>query len=194
MAKHDLSHTTTLTMNMGDLVPVYMDEVLPGDVFRINTEMLLKMQPLISPIMHRVNVYMHFFYVPQRLINTSWEDFLIGGVDGKTVVNIAKITGTNKQFRSAVTVGSLADYLGLPTNQYPDNYNAAEGISQAPFRAYQKVYNEWYMDKNLNSPSFENWGNVDYAITSPAAIALMKLQRDAGRRIILLLHFHLPKR
>ena len=66
-------------MSMGDLVPIFCEEVLPGDKFRVNTEVLMRLQPMIAPVMHRVNAYVHYFFVPNRLIWNDWEKFITGG-------------------------------------------------------------------------------------------------------------------
>ena len=68
----NLSHEKKLSFNMGDLVPVFMQEVIPGDKFQVRTEQLIRFQALKSPMMHRVDVSTHFFFVPYRLV---WNDF-----------------------------------------------------------------------------------------------------------------------
>ena len=72
----DLSHEKKLSCNMGDLVPIYLDEVVPGDKFRVSTEMLMRLAPMISPVMHRCNAYIHYFFVPNRLVWAEWETFI----------------------------------------------------------------------------------------------------------------------
>lgn len=179
---HDLSHSVVTTGNMADLMPVFLIEALPGDKFHVSTEMLLRMQPLISPMMHRVNAYIHFFQIPMRLIHSGWQEFLTGGTDGNVVVNMPKITGTNAQFNAALTPQSLADYLGIPVNSIPNNAVTAEPLSQLPFRAYQKVYNDWYMDKNLETPEWDIWDNLDLAINNANAGKLMTLRKRAWEK------------
>ena len=62
----DLSHEHKLSMNMGELVPILCQEVIPGDNFRLSYEAIVKLQPILAPIMHRINVHAHFFFVPNR--------------------------------------------------------------------------------------------------------------------------------
>ena len=147
-------------MNMGDLVPVLCQEVVPGDKFRINMEQLVRFMPLVAPMMHRVNVYTHFFFVPNRLIWNDWEKFITGGDKGTDTpvfptfrnplpISAVKITNFFKY-------GSLADYIGFPVKQIQDSLLTTEiptfDFSQLPFRAYNLIYNEFYRDQNLEIP------------------------------------------
>lgn len=145
----DLSHEAKMTLKMGQLTPCLVQEVIPGDRFKLRAEMLLRLMPLLAPMMHRVNAYMHFFFVPNRIVWDDWEKFITGGVDGKQEPNHPKITGANSDFREQILEGSLCDYFGYPVGQNPDDGSNAEPISQLPFRAYQKIYNDYYRDQNL---------------------------------------------
>ena len=150
----DLSHEKKLSLNMGDLVPIFMQETLPGDQFKVNIEHLIRFQPLLAPIMHRVNVYTHFFFVPNRLVWNDWEKFITGGSDGEQVPVFPRIKletlieGTKDLFRR----GTLADYLGYPSSNIKPSELLSLDLSALPFRAYQLIYNEYYRDQNLTSP------------------------------------------
>lgn len=135
----DLSHENKLTCEMGKLVPILCEEILPGDTFRVSTDMVVRMAPMLAPIMHNVNVYTHFFFVPNRLIFDKWEDFITGGKNGDDATVSPYITTPSGGF----AVGSLADYLGVPTGV------AGVQVSALPFRAYNKIYNDYYRDENL---------------------------------------------
>lgn len=137
----DLSHENKLTCEMGKLVPILCEEILPGDTFRVSTDMVVRMAPMLAPIMHNVNVYTHFFFVPNRLIFDKWEDFITGGFDGNDSTVAPYMTTPSGGF----SVSSLADYLGVPTGVG----NAK--ISALPFRAYAKIYNDYYRDENLQT-------------------------------------------
>ncbi|UIB81485.1 major capsid protein [Flyfo microvirus Tbat2_185] len=167
----DLSHDKKLSMNMGDLVPILCEEVVPGDTFRLNTECLMRFAPMLAPIMHRVNVYTHYFFVPNRLIFDKWEDFITGGRLGtdttshprfSNTVNLGHITG----------VGTLGDYLGIPSCN--PNFLYGVPINCLPFRAYLEIYNQYYRDPNLSEP-------VPYSkgITVPDAefLSLVRLRK-----------------
>ena len=159
----NLSYENKLTMNMGELVPIMCMPIVPGDKFRVNTEALVRLAPLVAPMMHRVNVYTHYFFVPNRLVWNQWEDFITKGIDGEDAPVLPCFNlGTNwpSNVRNQVIDGSLWDYLGLPSARsiggtavvdnpngvdYPINFR----ISSLPFRAYQLIYNEYYRDQNL---------------------------------------------
>lgn len=154
----DLSHERKLSMKMGQLVPIMLNEVVPGDKFQINTEILMRMAPMLAPIMHRVNVYTHYFFVPTRLVWANFEEFITGGRLGPQpgvpgpVPPYIKRDASVKQ--DATKTGSLADYFGIPP-QYktgtPPAWPTVDYVefSALPFRAYQLIYNEYYRDQNL---------------------------------------------
>lgn len=163
----NLSYENKLTMNMGELVPIMCMPIVPGDKFRVNTESLVRLAPLVAPMMHRVNVYTHYFFVPNRLVWSEWEDFITKGIDGESnpvlpyldVKDSYSVVSNESVFRGLFTDSSLWDYLGLPTlsGVGSKSYNIPNGVilpngykvSQLPFRAYQLIYNEFYRDQNL---------------------------------------------
>ncbi len=135
----DLSYSSALTCQMGNLIPVMNMEVVAGDKFKFNTDMLIRFNPLVAPIYQSIDAYTHFFFVPYRILWDNWEDFITGGKNN--TAGIAKPT-----LKVSVEKGSLADYLGLP------NYPSTSGylvVDSAPFKAYQLIYNEYYRDQNL---------------------------------------------
>lgn len=141
MSAFDLSREQKLSCEMGTLVPTYLEEVVPGDQFQVNSEIMMRLAPMISPVMHRVNVYMHYFFVPNRLTWNQWEDFITGGKDGTTEPTFPAVSLRDVQETK------LHDYLGLPT--IPDTAAAADAVSELPFRAYQLIWNEYYRDETL---------------------------------------------
>lgn len=182
----DLSHERKFSMNMGDLVPILCQEVVPGDSFRLSLQQLVRMQPMLAPMMHRVNVTTHFFFVPNRLIWNEWEDFITGGDKGDknpvfpTFSRVAEIAPSS----IGLTKGSLSDYLGYPVSQLPA-LTTIPKFSQLPYRAYHLIWNEYYRDQNLQSPvdvylssgnsnlqgvdpSSTNWGSRAMAIQKRA--------------------------
>jgi len=138
--KHSLSHYRIFSMNQGNLVPIACVEVLPGDTFQHATSTLIRTQPLLSPVMHPVHAKIHHFFVPHRLVWEDWEDFITGGPDGMDASVFPTITIGGG---SGAAVGSLADYLGVPTG-----VNNIE-VSALPFRAYALIFNEFYRDQDL---------------------------------------------
>lgn len=140
--KFSLSHYKLATMNMGMIVPVGLTEVLPGDTVQQATSAFIRVTPLAAPVMHPVHVSIHHWYVPLRLIWEDFETFITGGEDGlDDSVYPTVVAGS-----SGFAIGSLADYLGVPTGV------ADLEVSALPFRAYDLIYNEWYRDENLVDP------------------------------------------
>ena len=72
----DLSYDKKMTADMGYLYPVMCDEVVPGDKFEIGNEIVIRFQPLVAPVLHEINAYVHYYFVPYRLLDDNWEDFI----------------------------------------------------------------------------------------------------------------------
>lgn len=153
----DLSHQKRLTTRMGRLTPILITECVPSDSFRGSSEVLLRLAPLLAPIYDRIILYVHFFFVPNRLLWDEWETFITGGRLGVGVdpaiapvppfLDIEDILDPNRVQKS-----SLADYLGVPPladfNPTPGNW-AGLHIDAMPFAAYQLVWFEYYRDRNF---------------------------------------------
>lgn len=138
-SKFSLSHYKLFSADMGPLVPVACYPVLPGDTIQQSTALLLRCSPLLSPVMHPVHVRIHHWFVPYRILWDDWEDFITGGRDGMA---LPPYPVTN--FQSLV--GSLSDYLGVPTD------GKVHELTAFPYRAYAMIYNEWYRDQDLVDP------------------------------------------
>lgn len=148
----NLSHQVKLTCNMGELVPIICDEVVPGDRFRVSSDVLVRFAPMLAPVMHQVNVYVHYFFVPNRLLWNQWEDFITGGEDGTSAPLYPMLSIPSSQIPTYFTNGSLADYLGCPTYKPNTVSRNPVEVSALPFRAYQLCYNEYYRDQNIEEP------------------------------------------
>lgn len=127
-------------MDMGELVPIGMYEVLPGDTVQQATSALVRCSPLLAPVMHPVNVRIHHWYVPHRLIWDEFEDLITAGPAGTSLPAFP-----TKTLPNPTTVGSLSDYLGIP------NGLNAPIVSALPFRAYSLIWNENYRDQDLQT-------------------------------------------
>lgn len=136
-SKFSLSHRRMFTCDMGELIPCGLVEVLPGDTFQQATSALVRAAPMLAPPMHPVDVRIHHWFVPHRLVWSSWENFITGGPDGLNASTFPTITINP-------SVGSLADYLGLPTG-------TSLAFSALPFRAYALIWNSWYRDQDLET-------------------------------------------
>ena len=143
----DLSHDRKMSIKMGALTPVLAMECVPGDSFTIKTSALTRFAPLLAPVMHQSSVYTHFFFVPNRILWDEWEDFITGGLDG-----LADPAFPVLQSASDILVkdGELLDYLGLPSATY-----TTDTVSALPSCAYNKIYNDYYMDENLSTPAVD---------------------------------------
>lgn len=142
------SHKTTF--NMGDLIPIYLDEVLPGDTHQIDMSALVRMATPIYPIMDNMFLDTYFFFVPNRLVWEHWREF--NGQNNTTHWE-QTIDYTIPQIKAPSggwSEGTLADYFGLPT--YTNNIS----VSSLPFRAYALIWNEWFRDQNLCDPAMVN--------------------------------------
>lgn len=143
---------------MGDLVPVLALDCVPGDKFNISAESLVRFAPMVAPVMHRFDVSIHYFFVPNRIIWDNWEKFITN----------TKLVSGNIPAPPFVRVGyseyassPLPDYLGLPI---PQN-GLSEKVSALPFAAYQKIYNDYYRDQNLVADLNINLNDGENAIT-----------------------------
>lgn len=135
--KHSLSHYKLATLDMGKLVPVAVVEVLPGDTVQMASSALIRVSPLMAPVMHPVSVRIHHWYVPNRIIWDGWEDFITGGPDG-----IGGDSGAYPTIQANGIAKDLGDYFGLPVG-------VSKAVSALPFRAYAKIFNEHYRDQDL---------------------------------------------
>jgi hypothetical protein len=142
-SKFDLSHDVKLSFNMGKLIPTCVLDVIPGDKFKINVNNFLRFQPLIAPIMHKVRVKTDFFFVPNRILWPTFEDYITGEL-------IAEHPFFNTL--SSANPGTLADYLGFPQATALNNTQLHPNV--LPVAAYYKIYDEYYRDQNLQTEKF----------------------------------------
>ena len=138
----DLSHDVKMSFKMGGLYPTCIMDCVPGDKVKISTETMLRFAPLIAPVMHKVNVTTHYFFVPNRILWPNWEQWITGNAD-----HVPPYIAYH-----STPVKSLGDYLGLPTQVPYDGIPSNQKASAFPFAAYAKIYNEYYRDQNLQSP------------------------------------------
>lgn len=142
--KRDFSNITTI--NEGDLVPLYVDEVLPGDTISCDMNGLIRMSTPLYPVMDNCYLDTYAFFVPCRLLWEHWEN-LMGQNDStywaeKTEYSVPQTTAPSGGWK----VGTIADYMGIPTQV------ANLKVNSMPFRAYARIWNEWFRDENLQQP------------------------------------------
>lgn len=137
-SEFDLSFANAFTGYLGRLQPVYCQEVVPGDYFEIDISHMLDMLPLSGPIVSRLDVYFHAFFIPNRIIWDGWEDFITGRSEDTVPYDSASTLDTYDE-------ESLAAYYGVPLGQ---PIGDAEWVVNAlPLRGYVQIYNDWYRNK-----------------------------------------------
>ena len=135
------------SFNVGDIVPIYLDEVLPGDTFNIKTSKVVRLQTLITPMMDNLYLDTYFFFVPNRLVWEHWQNFMGENTDSAWVPQVEyEVPQITAPAETGWTKGTIADYFGVPTN-IPNL-----SISALPFRAYALIVNDWFRDENLSNP------------------------------------------
>lgn len=150
----NLSHERKFTCDMGQLIPVLMMEAVPGDHFQIGVELVIRMMPMVAPLLHEVSAFVHYFFVPNRLTWTSWEDFITGGVAGTDATSMITWTPTGGAVTNddgtATTdngVASLWDYMGFPTGVIPTGF-VPTALTR---RGYNLIWNLYYKDQTLDT-------------------------------------------
>jgi len=179
--KFDLSHQTKFSCKDGYIIPVLCQEILPGDRWRADSEVFIRLAPMVSPIMQNMNVTIHNFYVPVRLVWDESEPYFTGGEDGLAAPVHPYIT-INEALAAAVPIGpsSLLDYIGFPVVSNGDAIDNPVQISALPFRALCQVYNDYYRDQNVTSAI--DFPKTSGAVDQPTAVQLLTLRRRAWEK------------
>lgn len=134
----DMTHDVKMSGKMGELIPALVMEIVPGDHVTLGCDSLIRFAPLIAPVMHRMDVSIHYFFVPNRILWPNWEKF----ITNKEVVEHPYITFDNSLTTAAKR---FADYMEIPPITGANSYE----VNALPFAAYQAIYNEYYRDENL---------------------------------------------
>lgn len=156
-SKFDMSHEHKTSMRIGELVPVLCEEVLPGDKWHINANAFVRTMPLLSPMMHKVDLKMRFFFVPNRLVWDDWERFISDGMkNGKEIfiptldVGASQDPQITEKIKKWVGKGSLLNYFGFSV---PSGRQRV--ISQLPFRAYDLIWQEYFCNQSVSPKNVE---------------------------------------
>lgn len=146
-SRFDRSVKHTTSFDVGDIVPFFLDEVLPGDTFSVDTSKVVRMQTLLTPMMDNVYLDTYYFFVPNRLVWDHWKQFCGENTESawipETEYTMPQITSPAN---NGWAVGTIADYFGIPTGV------SGLSVSALPFRAYALIMNEWFRDENLQDP------------------------------------------
>lgn len=157
----DRSSGHKTTFNAGKLVPIYVDEVLPGDTFKMKTSAIIRGSTPIYPVMDNANLDIYFFFVPNRLVWDHWKEFNGENTTSKweqtveySIPQMAPPLSTGTIPTAGWEKGTLADYMGIPTEVGPgaSQTNPEYTVNHLPFRAYCLIWNEWFRDQNLQDP------------------------------------------
>lgn len=163
--KFDRSHVYKTTFNSGKLIPVFVDEVLPGDTTRMSVNYFARLATPIKPIMDNIYLDWFFFFVPNRLVWEHWQSFCFEqeDPDDSTDYVIPTVAATGNSDNAYI--GSLWDYFGLPVNTSGN----LSGISALPFRGVYLIWNEWFRDENLQKSVKIQKGDTNEVLNSARA-------------------------
>ena len=155
-SKFDVQSAHKTTFDAGLLVPIYVDEVLPGDTFNFKMTAFARMSTPLYPIMDNLIMDSFFFFVPNRLIWNNWQRFM--GQQDNPTDSISYVVPQQTSPASGYAVGSLQDYMGLPT---VGQVASGSTVSHCAFwpRAYNLIYNEWFRDQNLQTAAVVDKGD-----------------------------------
>lgn len=162
----DRSSGHKTTFNAGKLVPIYVDEVLPGDTFEMSTSAIIRGSTPIFPVMDNANLDIYYFFVPNRLVWDHWKEFNGENTTSKweqtveySIPQMAAPSGNGTVV--GWEKGTLADYMGIPTLIGPGapQADAQWTVNHLPFRAYCLIWNEWFRDQNLQDPVLIDTGD-----------------------------------
>ena len=162
-SKFDCQSTHKTTFDAGYLVPVYVDEVLPGDTFNLNMTAFARMATPLYPVMDNLHLESFFFFVPNRLIWNNWQKFM--GEQNNPGDSISYVVPQQVSPANGYAIGSLQDYMGLPT---VGQVSAGKTVSHCAFwpRAYNLIYNEWFRDENLQNSVVVDKGDGPDTVTN----------------------------
>lgn len=206
----DLSYSNKFTMDFGDMVPCFMQEVLPGDEIKGSAQFMIRMAPLANPIYTKVDASIHYFFVPNRLLwkgdrDNTWQTFITGGKDGRQtptppyllLSDIYQYSNLNADAANERGAQTLSDYMGLPLAPreiddviVPQDWKTVK-INMLPFLAYQKIYDDWFRDQNITNSIFDayedEWlfgGQLNSNATTdvPACQQLLRLRKRCWKK------------
>lgn len=145
--KFDRSHVYKTTFDSGKLIPVFVDEVLPGDTTRMSVNYFARLATPIKPIMDNIYLDWFFFFVPNRLVWDHWQNFCFEQEDPEDSTDyVIPTTSAGDTSDTSKSVGTLWDYFGLPIGV---SNGSGINVSALPFRAVYLIWNEWFRDENL---------------------------------------------
>lgn len=157
-----------LTLNAGQLIPFYCDEVLPGDTFSIDQAAIIRMTTPIFPVMDNCHMDIYYFNVPCRILWEHWKRFMGENDEGpwaqtqQYTIPQVKVTGTAD--KPAPYEGSIMDYMGIPT-KVSKGADTEFSVNALPFRAYAMIWQEWFRDQNVDNPAINSISDATISYT-----------------------------
>lgn len=142
----DRSHSIKTSFNVGDLIPFMVEEVLPGDTFKIKTNKVVRLQTLLTPVMDNIYLDTYYFFVPNRLAWEHWRQLMGENTESAWLPATEYSVPQLEAPSGGWNVGTIADYMGVPTGV--DNLS----VNALPFRAYALICDQWFRDENLTDP------------------------------------------
>lgn len=152
LTKYSLDHEVRSSFEMGQLIPFLCQEVVPGDKYRVQSSTLVRLQPMLSPLMHRLDYFQRYYYVPYRLLIPNYEQLLTDPDSGNTVPGMDKyLQYTAHTLKELFLEKPLLEYFGLASSldgTHPDN--VIKDLNATPLLAYYLIYNHYYMRSDLD--------------------------------------------
>lgn len=158
-----------LTINAGQLIPFYVDEVLPGDTFSIDQAAIIRMTTPIFPVMDNCYMDIYYFFAPNRILWKNWKRFMGENDTGPWVqtqeytipqIEVKESSGAAQGVKTPFE-GSIMDYMGIPT-KVVKSADTRFSVNALPFRAYAMIWQEWFRDQNVDNPAINS---IDDATT-----------------------------
>ena len=205
----DRSHNRKMTLEADYLVPIFVDEVLPGDSFKLDFDMFCRMtSPLTTPVMDNLYFDTFWFFVPNRLVWDNWQKFCgeqenpgdstdyvvptyrfqIGATSTRNILPLGINSGAADGDGRSDAIGALANCMGLPifahANEKANDAPLQEGnlkVNALPFRAYNLIYNEWFRDQNLIDSALVWKGDSEYPPEHSPSAYDYRLRKRAKR-------------
>ena len=148
------NHSVKLSFDLGEVIPFYIDEVMPGDTFSVDTTKVVRVQPLVTPIFDNIVLDTYYFFIPYRLVWSHWINFMGENTDSPWTPSVEYLVPTIVPPSTGWNVGTIADYLGVPplVPYNPDSGMPSYQVNALPFRAYALVCDQWFRSTALQNP------------------------------------------
>lgn len=158
-SRFDLSYDVKTSMSVGKLYPIYVQEIYPGDTFNTDTTLVTRLSSsYLRPVCDNLFLDVYYFFVPNRLVFDKWAQ-VFGENKQSAWVQPEAVFAPHTDGNETVYSKSVGDYLGLPVSE--DQGDLPAGVNILPFRAFAKIYDEWFRDQNLIAPMYINTGDFD---------------------------------